>query len=83
MKGFLLIYLSVLLIASEQTSALILRKALKQKDIRPETKAPERELLVLKHYEDRRKDYEAAKCKPLSKPRDHPLPLYCHPKRTA
>ena len=66
MKGFWLIYLSVLLTLSEKTPALILRNPTEQKDVRPEANSPERNLLVLKHYEDRRKEYEAAKCTSIS-----------------
>ena len=63
MKGHALISLLILLTISESSIQLILKAAQEPKDLKPDASSPERNLVVVNHYEDRRKEYEAAKCK--------------------
>ena len=63
MKGSLLISFIIILTITEKSIQSILKNPADKKDLKPEFDNPERNLLVLEHYENRRKDYEAAKCK--------------------
>ena len=65
MKGNLICSLIILLAFTGTSFARILTKESTLPDLKSETTKPERNLLVLDHYENRRKEYEAAKCKSI------------------
>jgi hypothetical protein len=53
----------ILINLAKYSTSLILKKEKSQKDVVLDNTPEERKLVVMDHYEDRRKDYEAAKCK--------------------
>lgn len=63
MKHFLMNILIISLALTGSSFARILTKEALPTQPDSAAQNPERKLLVLNHYEDRRKDYEAAKCK--------------------
>jgi hypothetical protein len=59
----MLIAVILLLNLTKYSTSLILKREIPQKDLAIDNKRPERKLVVMDVYEERRKDYEAAKCK--------------------
>ena len=63
MKVHMLIAVILLLNFTKYSTSLILKREIPQKDLILDNQRPDRKLIVVDHYENRRKDYEAAKCK--------------------
>ena len=63
MKRHLIVSLVILFTLAQTTFQRILLRGEEQNDLKPDLKDKERNLLVVEHYENRRKEYEAAKCK--------------------
>jgi len=63
MKRHLIVSLVILFTLTQTTFQRILLRGEEQNDLKPDLKDKERNLLVVEHYENRRKEYEAAKCK--------------------
>jgi len=63
MKVYYFLTFIILVNLTKYSTSLILKKEKSQKDVVLDNTPEERKLVVMDHYEDRRKDYEAAKCK--------------------
>lgn len=62
MKRHFIITMIIFLALTHATLQRIFLRNEQPNDMKPDLEDKERKLLVVNHYEDRRKEYEAAKC---------------------